>query len=63
MLVCASSFLPRKSAPPADGIPPLGGDNADSGQRASSVMGLIHAQSLYSAAGIFPLRVPSSQLC
>jgi len=54
MLVCTSPFLPQtqKSAPPVDGIPPLGDDNADSSLRAPSVMGFTPTRNSYSAAGI-----------
>jgi len=51
---CVRIILPRKSAPPIDGIPPLGDDNADSILWAPSVMGSTSAQNPYSVAGIFP---------
>ena len=56
IFVCAFSFLPRKSAPPADGIPPFRDGNTDSSIRVSSVLGSTPAQSFYSAAGIFPYQ-------
>jgi len=53
VLVCASSFL-RKFVAPADGIPPLGDNNADSSLRAHYVVGSTPARNPYFAAGIFP---------
>jgi len=54
MLVCASSFFPRMSASPSDGIPTLRDSNADSSLRAPFVVAPIPARGPYSATRIFP---------
>ena len=60
MLVWASFILPRKSAPPADGIPQLGDSSTDFRLRAPSVVASTPTWNLFFAAWIPPLRVPNS---
>ena len=52
MLVCASFFFTRKSAPSADGIPPLGDGNADFIWRAPFIVGSTLAWNPYSTPDI-----------
>ena len=59
MLVCASFFFPRKFAPSADGISPLGDGNTDSSLRLRYGS---PTRNPNFAAGIFPFRVSSSKI-
>ena len=58
MFVCASFIILRKYAPPADWIPPLGDDNADSSLRAPSIVSSTPTWNPYSAVGIYPYQSP-----